>query len=221
MPGVPLADLSGALWAATGILAALLERADSGMGQRVDSSLLGGALSFLPLAIAQCKGGQLPARGAGELSGGAVCYNIYETRDGGYMSLSALEPLFWGAFCQAVGREDLMGYQYAPALPGEPAYDELCALFLTRTRAEWLGELAGVDACCEPVYSVGEAIDSAAVQALHMLTQDGLRPAVQLSGQQTLAPTTTPLLGEHTAAILAELGYSNAALEELRARGIV
>ena len=77
MPGVPLADLSGALLAATGILAALLERENSGMGQRVDSSLLGGALSFLPLAIAQWKGGQPPARGTGELSGGAVCYNIY------------------------------------------------------------------------------------------------------------------------------------------------
>ena len=221
MPGVPMADLSGALWAATGILAALLEREHSGKGQRVDSSLLGGALSFLPLAIAQWKGGQLSPRGAGELSGGAVCYNIYETRDGGYMTLSALEPPFWAAFCQAVRRDDLITKQYAPALSGEPAYDDLCALFLTRTREEWLEMLAGVDACCDPVYSVGEAMDSAAVQSLHMLTQDGLRPAVQLSGQQMPAPTAAPLLGAHTALILAELGYSNTALEELQERGIV
>lgn len=221
MPGVPLADLSGALWAATGILAALLEREHSGKGQRVDSSLLGGALSFLPLAIAQWKGGQLLPRGAGELSGGAVCYNIYETRDGGYMTLSALEPSFWAAFCQAVGRDDLIAKQYAPALAGESAYDDICAIFLTRTREEWLEMLASVDACCEPVYSVGEAMNSAAVQALHMLTQDGLRPAVQFSGQQRPAPTAAPLLGEHTALILADLGYSNAALEELQGRGIV
>jgi crotonobetainyl-CoA:carnitine CoA-transferase CaiB-like acyl-CoA transferase len=221
MPGVPLADLSGALWAATGILAALLEREHSGKGQRVGSSLLGGALSFLPLAIAQWKGGQLPPRGAGELSGGAVCYNIYETRDGGYMTLSALEPPFWAAFCQAVGRDDLITRQFAPALSGEPVYDDLCAIFLTRTREEWLEILAGVDACCDPVYSVGEAIDSAAIQSLHMLTQDGLRPAVQLSGLQMPVPTAAPLLGEHTAPILAELGYSNAALEELQQRGII
>jgi len=221
MPGVPLADLSGALWAATGILVALLERERSGWGQRVDSSLLGGALSFLPLAVAQWKGGHLPARGTGELSGGAVCYNLYETRDGGYMSLSALEPEFWATFCQAAGCEDLIGQQYTPALPGEPAYDQLCALFLTSTRQEWLEVLSGVDACCEPVYRVGEALGSAPAQALDMLTSEGLRPPVQFSGRRGPDPGAAPRLGEHTAALLAELGYDSAQVEELQGRGIV
>ena len=221
MPGVPLADLSGALWAATGILVALLERERSGRGQRVDSSLLGGALSFLPLAVAQWKGGQPPARGAGELSGGAVCYNLYATRDGGYMSLSALEPEFWALFCQAAGCQDLIGQQYAPALPGEPAYDQLCALFLTRTRQEWLEVLSQVDACCEPVYQVGEALGSAPVQALDMLAGEGLRPPVQFSGRHVQASSPAPRLGEHTAEILAELGYDDTARDALRGRGIV
>jgi crotonobetainyl-CoA:carnitine CoA-transferase CaiB-like acyl-CoA transferase len=221
MPGVPLADLSGALWAATGILAALLEREKSGTGQRVDSSLLGGALSFLPLAVAQWKSGGLPARSAGELSGGTICYNLYETRDGGYMSLSALEPEFWATFCQAVGRDDLIGQQYARALPGEPAYDQLCALFLTRTRSEWLKALAGADACCDPVYSIGETLGSAPVQALDMLTDEGLRPPVQFAGRQVRATSPAPRLGEHTAALLAELGYDSARVEELQGRGIV
>jgi len=221
MPGVALADLSGALWSATGILMALLEREHSGKGQRVDSSLLGGALSLLPLAVAQLKGGQPPARGAGELSGGVVCCNLYETGDGGHMSLSALEPGFWIIFCQAIGREDLQGQQYAHALPGEPVYDELCALFLTRTRQEWLEVLGGLDACCDPVYSVDEALASAPVQALDMLTEEGLRPPVQLSSQPVRMATTAPLLGEHTAAILAELGYDAARLEELQGQGVV
>ena len=221
MPGAPLADLSGALWAATGILMALLEREHSGLGQRVDSSLLGAALSLLPLAVAQWSGGRLPARSTGELSGGLVCYNLYETRDGGTMSLSALEPVFWATFCLAIEREDLQGQQFAPALPGEPVYDELCALFLTRTRQEWLEALAGVDACCEPVYSVEEAQASAPVQALDMLTDAGLRPPVRLSGKPIQTATTAPLLGEHTAAILTELGYDAARIEELRGRGVV
>lgn len=221
MPGVALADLSGALWATNGILMALLERERSGQGQRVDSSLLGGALSLLPLAVAQLKGGQPPARGAGELSGGVVCYNLYETGDGGHLSLSALEPGFWLIFCQAIGREELQGQQYAPALPGEPAYDELCALFLTRTRQEWIEVLGGLDACCDPVYSVEEALASAPVQALDMLTEEGLRPPVQLSGQPVRMATTAPLLGEHTTAILAELGYDAARLEELQGQGVV
>ena len=221
MPGVALADLAGALWAANGILMALLERERSGQGQRVDSSLLGGALSLLPLAVAQLKGGQPPARGAGELSGGVVCYNLYETGDGGQMSLSALEPEFWSIFCQAIGREDLQGQQYAAALPGEPAYDELCALFLTKTRQEWIEVLGGLDACCDPVYSVEEALASAPVQALEMLTEEGLRPPVQLSSQPMRTGSTAPLLGEHTAAILAELGYDTARLEELQGQGVV
>ena len=221
MPGVQLADLTGALWAATGILAALLERERSGQGQRVDSSLLGGALSLLPLAVSQLQGGEPPERGAGMLSGGLVCYNLYETRDGKAMSLSALEPAFWVAFCQSVEREDLLGEQFAPALPGEPAYDELCALFRTRTRDEWHEMLGDTDACCHPVYDLEEALASAPVQALGMLTEMGLRPPVQLSRQHMPAPTSAPLLGEHTDQILAKLGYDDAALRDLRARGII
>ena len=220
MPGVALADLAGALWATTGILLALLKRERSGQGQRVDSSLLGGAVSLLPLAAAQVKGGQPPVRGTGQLTGGVVCYNLYETRDGGTMALSALEPGFWSIFCQAVGREDLTGEQYAPALPGEPAYDEICALFRTRTRQEWQELLSGVDACCDPVYSVEEALASAPVQALDMLSEQGLRPPVQFSRQAVERATPAPLLGEHTAAILAELGYDAGRVEELREQGV-
>ena len=221
MPGIPLADLSGALWAASGILKALLERERTGQGQRVDSSLLGGALSFLPLAAAQVRGGQPPVRGAGELTGGVVCYNLYETHDGRTMALSALEPQFWSAFCQAVGRTDLSGHQFAPATSGEPAYDELCALFRTRTQQEWQELLSRVDACCDPVYNVEEALASAPVQALGMLSEEGLRPPVQFSGQPVGATSKAPLLGEHTAAILAELGYSSADAEALREQGAV
>ncbi|NIV31721.1 MAG: CoA transferase [Anaerolineae bacterium] len=221
MPGVPLADLSGALWAATGILMALLERERSGRGQRVDSSLLGGALSLLPLAVAQVKGGQPPVRGAGELSGGVVCYNLYATRDGATMAVSALEPQFWSIFCQATGREDLAGEQYSPAVPGEPAYDELCALFGTRTRQEWQELFSGIDACCDPVYNVEEALASDPVRALEMLGEEGLRPPVQFSRQPVEAGAPAPLLGEHTAAILTELGYDTARVEELQELGVV
>ena len=83
VPGVPLADLSGALWAALGILLALLERQRSGRGQRIDSSLLGGALSCLPVAVAWQRGGQPIARGASEFTGGAVCYNILRRETAG------------------------------------------------------------------------------------------------------------------------------------------
>jgi crotonobetainyl-CoA:carnitine CoA-transferase CaiB-like acyl-CoA transferase len=221
LTGAPVADLAGALWAAIGILQALLEREQTGRGQRIDGSLLGGALSFLTLAITRQQGGQPMKRGRDDLNGGLVCYNIYQTKDGAYLTLAALEPDFWAIFCRTVGREDLFGQQLAPALPGEPAYEALCALFHSRTREQWLADLSGVDACCEPIYTVGEALASAPVQALGMLVDEGLLPPVRLSEHAEPSVVPAPALGHHTAELLDELGYGPAEIEELQQQGIV
>jgi len=221
VPGAQVADLTGALWAAIGILLALLARERTGQGQRVDGSLLGAALACLPVAVARYLGGQPMERGADDLTGGLVCYHVYETRDGGYVTLAALEPEFWAAFCRAVGRENLLGQQFAPAIPGQHAYEELRALFQARTREEWAEVLAGMDACCEPVYNVGEALASAPVRALGMLADEGLLPPVRLSTQPTRPSAPAPTLGQHTAPLLAELGYDEAALKRLREREVV
>jgi alpha-methylacyl-CoA racemase len=221
VPGVPVADMSGALWAALGILLTLLERERTGRGQRLDSSLLGGALSCLPVAVARHLGGQPMARGASELTGGVVCYNIYQTRDGKYMTLSALEPEFWAAFCQAAGRPDLLSEQFAPAVSGQPAYDDVCALFHHHTLQQWIEMLDGVDACCEPVYPVGEALASAPVQALGMVAEEGLLPPVRFTDLQPASAVRSPVLGEHTCRLLAGLGYSEAEIERLRAEGVI
>jgi crotonobetainyl-CoA:carnitine CoA-transferase CaiB-like acyl-CoA transferase len=221
IPGAPVADLAGALWAAVGILRALWERERTGRGQQVDASLLGGALACLPLAVTRSSGGQPMARGASDLTGGLVCYNVYRAGDGGYMTLSALEPVFWGAFCQAVGREDLIDQQFAPAIPGESTYDELCALFETRSRQEWVEALAEVDGCCEPVYSVGEALAAAPLRALDLVTDDGVLPPVRLSALPAHAPKPAPGLGQHTAELLAELGYGRAEIETLEQLGVI
>ena len=155
------------------------------------------------------------------LTGGVVCYNVYETKDDKHVTLGALEPQFWTAFCKAVERDDLVVQQFAPAVAGELAYDELCALFHTRTRQEWTEAMAGVDACFEPVYDVGEALASAPVQALKMVSGCGLLPPVRLSVQPKRPADRAPALGEHTTALLAELGYDAAAIEELRVQGVV
>lgn len=175
----------------------------------------------MPMAVAYLLGGQPEKRGSGILTGGIVCYNVYETWDGKYVTLGALEPQFWAAFCQAVRRDDLIAQQFAPALPGEPVYDELCALFRTRTRQEWVETMAGVDACFEPVYDVEEALASAPVQALEMVSGYGLLPPVRLSAQPMRSPGHAPALGEHTVTLLTELGYDAEAVERLREQGVV
>jgi alpha-methylacyl-CoA racemase len=220
VPGVPVADVGGALWAAIGILQALLERETTGRGQRVDASLLGGALGCLPLAIARHAGGQPMARGADHLTGGVVCYQVYETKDGGYMSLAALEPEFWAAFCQAAGREDLLGDQFSPAAAGEPAFEAMRALFLSRTRDDWTAAMAAADACCEPVFSVAEALDSPVVQALQTVVSGLLCPPLRLSAQQGRLGDA-PALGEHTEAVLGEAGYSAEEIERLRTAAVL
>jgi alpha-methylacyl-CoA racemase len=221
VPGALVADLAGALWAAIGILLALSARERTGRGQRVDASLLGAALACLPGPVAHHLGGQPMARGRSDLTGGVVCYQVYKAADGGYVTLAALEPQFWAAFCQAVGREDLLDQQFALAVSGGPAYEELCALFRARTREEWAEALAGVDACCEPVYNVGEALASAPVRALGMLAEQGLLPPVRLSGRTVCPPDPAPTLGQHTAELLAELGYNREAVATLRESGVI
>ena len=108
-----IADLGGGgLMAAFGILAALSRRERSGEGQFVDVSMTDGALSWLAMvAGAFLCDGQVPWRGAGMLNGGVACYLPYECADG-WVSCGALEPKFWKAFCDGVGRADLLEHQF-------------------------------------------------------------------------------------------------------------
>jgi alpha-methylacyl-CoA racemase len=220
-PGTQIADLMGGIWAAVGILVALVARERTGRGRRVEASLLGAALSTMPVAFARLRGGQPMQRGASDLTGGWVCYHVYETGDGRYVTLAALEPQFWAAFCAAVGRPEWIGEQFAPAVPGEPAYEALGKLFRSRTRREWAKALAGVDACCEPVYALSEALQSAPIQALGMLSGEGLLPPVRLAGWEAGSMSPAPQLGAHSAALLSELGYDPLQIEQLRQVGAI
>src|SRR6185312_13665271 len=101
-----VADLGGgALIDVVGVLIALRERDRSGQGQLVDCSMFDGSLSFLAMLAAEMlAGGGVPRRGDLRLAGGIVCYRTYRCADG-YVTLGALEPKFWSAFCTGLGRE--------------------------------------------------------------------------------------------------------------------
>jgi alpha-methylacyl-CoA racemase len=110
MPATQLADIAGgALPAVIGILAALAGRATSNRGRFVDVSMMENALTLMPLlAATTLNTGQEPAPGAGQLHGGLPAYHLYETKDGKAITLGALEPKFWSAFCERAGRSDLL-----------------------------------------------------------------------------------------------------------------
>jgi crotonobetainyl-CoA:carnitine CoA-transferase CaiB-like acyl-CoA transferase len=222
-----VADLGGgALMAAVGILTALHHRDSTGEGQVVDVSMADGALSWMAMVAGRVLAGETPpARGRDVLSGGVVCYRPYACADG-WVTLGALEPKFFRAWCEGVGREDLIDQQFDA--PGSDAEAEIAAEFMKRTRAEWQAFASEVDCCLEPVLDLGEALDSELVRAREMVVeidQPGATEPVRLLGIPIKLSATPgdprrlpgPALGEHTAEVLAEAGFSPeeiAALEE-------
>jgi crotonobetainyl-CoA:carnitine CoA-transferase CaiB-like acyl-CoA transferase len=226
-----IADLGGgALMAAFGVLAALRERERSGLGQFVDVSMADGALSWLAMVAAQYfADGVVPQRGAGALNGGLICYRPYECSDG-WVTLGALEPKFWAAWCRGVGREDLVEKQFSP--PGTEVHAEVEAVFRSRSRAEWQAFATEVDCCLEPVLDVDEALSSELVAARDMvveLDQPGASSPVRLLGVPVKLSRTPgdanrgpgPGLGEHTDVVLSSLGYSDDEVAALKEGGAV
>jgi alpha-methylacyl-CoA racemase len=230
MSGGQIADLGGgALMAAFGILAALHERERSGEGQLVDVSMADGALSWLALVAGRyLADGMVPKRGEPELAGGLVCYRPYACKDG-WVTLGALEPKFWQAWCRGVGREDLIEKQFER--PGSEAHAEVERIFLERTRDEWQQFATQNDCCLEPVLDIAEALDSELVRAREMvveLDQPGVdKPVRQLGVPVKLSRTPGkvdkpgPPLGEHTDEVLQTLGYSTGEIDALKEAGVV
>jgi alpha-methylacyl-CoA racemase len=224
-----IADVGGgALTAAFGILAALRERERSGEGQLVDISMFDGALSWLALVAARyLADGVVPGRGTLELAGSLICYRPYGCSDG-WVTLGALEPKFWQAWCRGVEREDLVEHQFDA--PGTPAHAEVERIFMERTREEWREFASRNDCCLEPVLDLDEALDSELVRAREMVVEldqpgaDGVRllgVPVKLSRTPGAPAGPGPTLGEHTAEVLEALGYDEAQVAALRESGAV
>jgi len=238
-----IADLGGgALMAAFGILAALRERdsagelvgrpgsgsAGSGEGQLVDISMSDGALSWLAMVAAgYFADGTVPRRGELPLAGSLICYRPYECADG-WVTLGALEPKFWQAWCRGVGREDLIAKQFER--PGTEAHAQVQEIFKTRDRADWEAFARKHDCCLEPVLELDEALSSELVREREMVVeieQPGVeQPVRQLGIPVKLGRTpgeparlSGPALGEHTEEVLRAAGYSEAEVAELLRTG--
>ena len=235
-----IADLGGgALMAAFGIMAALRERdgggagsksPGSGEGQLVDVSMADGALSWLSMVAASYfADGTVPRRGELPLAGSMVCYRPYECADG-WISLGALEPKFWQAFCRGVGREELIAKQFER--PGSDAHAQVSEIFRGRTRADWEAFARANDCCLEPVLELDEALCSELVGQREMVVEIE-QPGVELPVRQLGLPVKLgrtpgeharlpgPALGEHTESLLLAAGYSEAEVAELLASGAV
>jgi crotonobetainyl-CoA:carnitine CoA-transferase CaiB-like acyl-CoA transferase len=230
-----IADIGGgALMAAFGIMAALRERdggpgrPGSGEGQMVDVSMSDGALSWLAMvAGAYFADGVVPRRGELLLAGSVICYRPYECADG-FISLGALEPKFWQAWCRGVGREELIPAQFERA--GSEAHERVAEIFRGRTREQWEQFAREHDCCLEPVLELDEALDSELVRSREMVVeidQPGASAPIRQLGIPVKLTRTPgehsrlpgPGLGEHTREVLLAAGYSEAEVAELISSG--
>ena len=231
MSGTQVADLAGGMIAGFGILAALLARERTGQGQYVDVSMFDVMMSMLPIAGAQYFAGKEFAVGDKfVLSGAYPFYNVYETKDGKYMTLGALEPKFWANFCATVGREEWAARQFCEGEARTALFEEVAAIFKSRTQADWIGLMTTADCCCEPVLTLGEAFDHPQARARQMVMeiptlQEGLVKQLGFAYKMSATPpritTLSPEHGEHSDGLLSELGYSEEERHRLYEEGVV
>lgn len=231
LSGPQLADISASHMVTVGILIALRKADAQGVGDYVDISLFDSAFSLAATALATYFGsGKAPGRGEERHNGKYPWADIYETADGKFITLCAIEEQFYKKLCLALGREDWVGLQYADAGKQEEIRTEFRKIFRTRTRDAWFELLQDKDVCIGPVLTIEEAVNSAQVQSRsnivvhrHAVAGDTKHLATPIRMQQSSASIRrgAPGLGEHSAEILQALGYSEAEVRRLRGKGVI
>ena len=216
----------GGMLLAVGVLGALLEAGRSGRGQVVDASMTeGSALIGTYMYEMQAQGMLKGGRGSTLLDGAAPFYGTYETADGKYVAVGAIEPQFYAEFMAEMGI-DITGMPSNRDTRNWPELKtRLAEIFKTRTRDEWCARMAKRSTCFTPVLSPLEAPQDphnrarAAFVERNGITQPA--PAPRFSRTPSKAGEIPVALGAHTDAVLARAGYSPAEITDLRANGIV
>ena len=216
----------GGMLLAVGVLAALVERERSGLGQVVDAAMVDGSAlltSFIYGMLAT--GTWQDRRGSNMLDGGAPWYDTYETAGGGYVAVGAIEPQFYAALLDGLGLAGAdLPNQLDPA--GWPELRRRFAeVFATRSRDEWAEVFAGTDACVAPVLGLAEAPQHPHAVARNAFIEVGgitqPAPAPRFGRSATGHPAPPPRPGADTDRVLADLGLSADEVADMRAQGVV
>ena len=225
IPGVQIADMAaGGLMSCVGLLAALMRARASGEGDHVDVSMCDGCFAIASPHIAcHLADGELGGRERMPLNGGLPRYNVYECADGEWLTVGAVEEKFFVNLCEAIGRAELADSHDRPEM-----IETWRRIFRERPRREWLDLLEPVDCCVGPVNDFAAATADPQLTERRMVVEladrEG-RPAPQtgtpLKFRENPAGVRSPIpaLGEQTRAVLEELGYAEAEIDELLAGG--
>lgn len=229
-PVVPLnliGDLGGgALYLAMGVLAALTEARSSGEGQVVDAAIVDGVTSMMSMfyALRQMKA-WTPERGRNLLDGGAPYYALYETSDGGHVSVAAVEGKFYRELLERLGLADADLPKQNDRRHWGAVRERFAGIFRTKTRDEWTRVFAGSDACFAPVLDLDEAMSDAVAQerrmfgALDGVVQPATAPRFSRTPGALVASAPDPKGG--SAPVLADWGFSADEIAALKDAGAI
>ena len=216
----------GGLLLAYGVVAALLSAARTGVGQVVDVAMLDGSAVLMAQFFGmKAQGLWTEERGSNLLDGGAPFYDVYATADGGYLSVGPLEPAFFANLLRRLGIDDIdVRTQYDPR-SWPMLRHRLAAEFSSRTRAAWEELFSGVDGCVIPVLTMSEASQHPhnLARGTFVTRDDVLQPAPapRFSATPARLNLPPPAVGEHTDAVLSDLGMSSDEVRRLRDAGVV
>jgi alpha-methylacyl-CoA racemase len=216
----------GGMLLAFGVVCALVERSGSGKGQVVDAAMVDGAAVLMTLMHGlRHLGLWTDERGENLLDTGAHFYEVYETSDGGYISVGAIEPQFYAELLQRLGLES----EELPPQMDRARWPELkerfVKIFKSRTRDEWCELLEGTDICFGPVLSIREAYEHPHNKArgtfveIAGIVQPGPAPRFGRTSPTIQGPPASP--GEHTDEALADWGFPPEELAKLREVGAI
>ncbi len=232
--GAAIADVAAGLFAALGVMTALIERERSGKGQWVQSSLLHAGIALLDFQAARyLKEGEVPSQ-VGNDHPTSMPTSAYQTADG-HINVAASGDGMWQRLCKTIGREDLLArseFKDQPARAQNRAAlnAELNASLAKKKGAQWIEALNGAGVPCGPIYTMDQVFADPQVQHIRAAAEVKhpklgtfrvVNQAATLSRTPATMASATPELGEHTGEVLAELGYSAAEIEGLRARKVV
>ncbi len=223
VPLLQLGDMSSAMYAALGIVGALVGRRRA---VRIDVPIVGSLLSLMVVpASAYLATGHPPKEGHSLVFGSTPYYNLYRTSDGRYMAVAAIEEVFWRNLVRALGVPEIGPLRFGTPKERRRVEATLTKVFGTKTRDEWADILMHKDTCTTPVLTVEEALTSDWAKKLEMLVSlpggetavnDPVRSSPPMRKRQF---TSAPALGRDTPSLMKALGYSAREVSALRSKG--
>jgi crotonobetainyl-CoA:carnitine CoA-transferase CaiB-like acyl-CoA transferase len=226
-PGLAAADMLSANIALAGVLMALLRRERTGKGDHLDVAMMDALIASMPnnYGAAMAEKRQPVAKDERPWGGNAM-FRVYETSDGRFVALGGAEIKFATNLLTALGRPDLIELCRLPPGPGQaPVRAFLTETFRTKTQAEWVAWMADKDVAFAPVKTLREGLDDPQVRHREMVVVDGrgwehIGVPIKFEDEPGRVDFRLPALGEHSEDILRGLGYSEAELAAMKAKGV-